>query len=88
MKDGGTLTIETKQRGTSTEVIVTDTGCGIPADDLDKIFEPLYTSKKEGLGLGLALSQSFAEANGGIILVESREGRGSTFTIQFKDLHN
>jgi signal transduction histidine kinase len=50
---------------------------------LEKIFEPLYTSKKEGLGLGLALSQSFAEANGGIILVESREGRGSTFTLRF-----
>jgi signal transduction histidine kinase len=52
---------------------------------LGKIFEPLYTSKKEGLGLGLALSQSFAEANGGIILVESKEGRGSTFIIRFGD---
>jgi len=87
MKAGGTLTIETKQQGTSTEIIVADSGCGIPAADLGKIFEPLYTSKKKGLGLGLALSQSFAEANGGIILVESREGRGSTFTIQFNDLH-
>ena len=83
MEDGGTLTIETKQHGTTTDVVITDSGCGIPAPDLGKIFEPLYTSKKEGLGLGLALSQSFAEANGGIILVESREGRGSTFTLRF-----
>jgi len=83
MKDGGTLTIETKQHTTTTEVIVTDSGCGIPDEDVGKIFEPLYTSKKEGLGLGLALSQSFAEANGGIILVESKEGRGSTFTLRF-----
>jgi signal transduction histidine kinase len=85
MKDGGTLAIETRQYGTTTEVIVTDSGCGIPVEDLGEIFEPLYTSKKEGLGLGLALSQSFAEANGGIILVESKEGRGSTFTLRFGD---
>jgi signal transduction histidine kinase len=83
MKDGGTLTIETRQNGTNTDVVFTDSGCGIPAQDLGKIFEPLYTNKKEGLGLGLALSQSFAEANGGIILVDSREGRGSTFTLTF-----
>jgi len=83
MKDGGTLMIETRQHNTTTEIVFTDSGCGIPADDLGKIFESLYTTKKKGLGLGLALSKSFAEANGGIILVESREGKGSTFTLRF-----
>ena len=83
MEDGGTLTIETKQHGTATEVIVADSGCGIPAPDLEKIFEPLYTSKKEGLGLGLALSQSFVRDCIANFMDASSEGRGSTFTIRF-----
>jgi signal transduction histidine kinase len=62
---------------------VKDTGTGIPADRLDKIFEKLETdpSRKGGLGLGLAIVKQFVEAHGGQIFVESRMGKGSTFSF-------
>lgn len=63
-------------------VSVADSGIGIPPADLSKIFEPLFTTKPKGLGLGLALIRNLVEANGGCIRVESEVGRGSTFTVQ------
>jgi len=54
---------------------------GILPENLKKIFEPLFTTKAKGIGLGLAVSQKLAEANGGRIEVESESGKGSTFTI-------
>jgi signal transduction histidine kinase len=83
MKDGGTLKIEIRQQSTMTEVVFVDSGSGIAAENLEKIFEPLFTSKQKGVGLGLAVSKSFAEANGGTILAESIEGNGSKFTVRF-----
>jgi PAS domain S-box-containing protein len=81
MPDGGTLTIGA-QTGNGTIVLsVRDTGCGIPEEDRDRLFEPLFTTKSRGIGLGLATSKSLIEANGGGIEVESQEGRGSAFTI-------
>lgn len=62
-------------------VAVEDTGAGIPPENLTKIFEPLFTTKARGIGLGLAICKNLVESNGGRIEVTSEVGRGSTFTI-------
>jgi signal transduction histidine kinase len=59
-----------------------DNGCGIPAENLGKIFEPLFTTKTKGIGLGLAISRRLVEHNGGKIEVESQPGQGTTFTVK------
>ena len=65
------------------EVSVVDTGCGIPDDDLQRIFDPFFTSKDvgKGTGLGLSVSHGIVKAHGGTIRVESAVGRGSTFRV-------
>lgn len=60
---------------------VTDTGPGVPRENLDRIFEPLFTTKARGIGLGLAVSRALARANGGDLTVHSIEGQGATFTV-------
>ncbi|MCK5545069.1 MAG: hypothetical protein KAI35_07615, partial [Desulfobulbaceae bacterium] len=70
----------------ATDVVFIDNGCGIPKKNLDKIFEPLFTTKTRGIGLGLSVSKSLANANGADILVESEEGAGSRFVVRFEDL--
>lgn len=63
------------------EATVADTGGGIPAEDLGKIFEPFFSTKRKGTGLGLAIVHQIVEGHGGEISVESREGIGTTFKI-------
>lgn len=63
------------------EIVVRDTGCGIPEKDLPRIFEPYFTTKKTGSGLGLATSYSIVKNHGGMIEVSSRANEGSSFTI-------
>jgi len=60
---------------------VRDTGCGMPEDKLNEIFKPLYTSKAEGTGLGLSVSQDIIDDHNGTIDVSSKPGNGTTFTI-------
>lgn len=87
MPEGGTLTISTQSAKMTTNpslrVKVTDTGCGIDKKDIDKIFDPFFTSKKEGKGVGLGLSilYTIIENHRGTISVDSEVGRGTTFTI-------
>jgi PAS domain S-box-containing protein len=84
MPDGGELKIET-QKVKFQELIqvdITDTGLGIPAENLKKIFEPFFTTKKSaGTGLGLSISLSYMKNHEGDILVRSDPGRGTTFTL-------
>jgi len=63
-------------------VSVADTGAGIPEENLEKIFEPLFTTRAKGIGLGLALVKTLVEGHGGTIRVESQVGEGSTFTVR------
>lgn len=81
MPEGGKLTISAQEAGDKVRISVSDTGCGISEDNLKKIFEPLFTTRAKGIGLGLAVTENLVEANGGSIEVESIEGEGSTFTI-------
>ena len=77
----GELTISAVNRNGMVEIAVTDTGTGITPENMNKLFEPLFTTKSKGIGLGLAVSKKLVEANGGRIEVKSKPGMGSTFTL-------
>jgi PAS domain S-box-containing protein len=75
------LTVSAVAQGDMMILAVQDTGTGISPENMDKLFEPLFTTKARGIGLGLAVSRKLVEANGGKIEVQSEPGRGSVFTI-------
>ncbi|HWX19100.1 MAG TPA: ATP-binding protein [Candidatus Binatia bacterium] len=77
----GTLSLQTGEGSDGVWVSVADTGGGIPPDQLNRIFEPFYTTKKKGSGLGLMIVQRIVRAHGGRIELESQVGRGTTFRI-------
>jgi signal transduction histidine kinase len=81
MPAGGQLTVTLAAEGDDVGIAVSDTGVGIAPDDLDRIFEPYYSSKDTGIGLGLALTRKLVQDHGGTIAVSSQLNRGSTFTI-------
>jgi signal transduction histidine kinase len=81
MTTGGTLTLQTGETGDSVWVSVADTGGGIPQEQISRIFEPFYTTKKKGTGLGLMIVQRIIRAHNGRVEVESHAGRGATFRI-------
>lgn len=81
MTAGGILTIATGETSDTVWVEVGDTGCGIPTDQINRIFEPYYTTKKKGSGLGLMIVQRIVRDHGGRIELESHAGRGTTFRI-------
>ena len=83
MKDGGAFTVTTALAGDVARVTVSDTGCGMPSEIIDRIFDPFFTTKgpSEGTGLGLAICYDIVEKHGGKISVESKEGKGTTFSI-------
>lgn len=66
----------------SVEISVADSGAGIPPENMKKVFQPLFSTKARGIGLGLSICKSFTEANGGGIEVESEPGKGTTFTVK------
>lgn len=80
---GGRVTARTARVGNTIEVRVSDTGSGIPPDRLSAIFDDFVTTKRRGLGLGLATSKRIVEQLDGTITVESEIGRGTTFTLRF-----
>jgi two-component system NtrC family sensor kinase len=81
--NGGTLTISSRQRDDDLFIAVSDTGKGIPEADLDRIFDPFYTTKPvgKGTGLGLSICYGIIEKLGGKLEVESTVGKGTTFSI-------
>jgi signal transduction histidine kinase len=81
MPHGGTLTLAGQRTATHVEIQVRDTGSGIPAERFAKIFEPLYTTKPGGTGLGLYIVREIVAAHAGEMTVHSVEGHGTTFTI-------
>jgi two-component system NtrC family sensor kinase len=85
MPKGGALTISSRMREDlkAVEISFTDTGVGIPEENLSKIFEPFFTSKKvgEGTGLGLSVSYGLIKNHGGEIKVKSEKNQGTTFTV-------
>ena len=82
MTKGGTLSLQTAESSDGVWVSVSDTGGGIPQEQLNRIFEPFFTTKKKGTGLGLMIVQRIVRAHGGRIELESQVGRGTTFRIQ------
>ncbi|QTH46777.1 hypothetical protein J4772_27180 [Cohnella sp. LGH] len=83
MNDKGALKIETTNLPDSVQLRVSDTGVGIPAEKLKLLFEPFYTTKTNGTGLGLVLCMSIVERHDGKIQVESTVGQGTTFIVSF-----
>jgi two-component system NtrC family sensor kinase len=83
MPNGGTLLISSLASDGKVLVKFTDTGCGIKEEHLDQIFEPFFSTKPVGKGTGLGLSVSYGilQEHGGALEVESKEGKGSTFTV-------
>ncbi|MDR0735105.1 MAG: hypothetical protein LBG16_05440 [Elusimicrobiota bacterium] len=84
MPEGGQLTIKTKIEGESAIVSVRDTGPGIPADIQEKIFNPFFTTKARGTGLGLAVVKKVAARNDADIVLRSEAGKGTKISIVFK----
>jgi signal transduction histidine kinase len=84
MPEGGRLTVTARPEGDGVATAVTDTGVGIPPDQLGRVMEPLYSTKARGLGLGLSMARAILEKNQGALRVASEVGRGSTFTVFLK----
>jgi PAS domain S-box-containing protein len=84
MQDGGTLSISTEIMANEVAVRIADTGRGISKQEVDKIFDPFYTSSSAGkrTGLGLSISYSIIKQHSGAIEVESTEGKGTTFIVR------
>lgn len=91
MPDGGTLSVKTELKGDHAAVQIKDTGCGIPDEILEKIFEPYFTTKDFGSGLGLTVVYKIVKEHFGDVSVSSKENEGTTFTLLFpipqKELH-
>ena len=78
---GGRVTVTARSRAKEHTIEVRDTGSGIDADDLPRIFDLYFTTKADGTGIGLAVTQQIIAAHGGTIEVESKPGRGTTMTV-------
>jgi two-component system NtrC family sensor kinase len=85
MQEGGVLTVSScvAGKGDAARVVVrvSDTGPGIPPEEVNRIFQPFYTTKKSGTGLGLSISYGIVRAHGGALEVQSEAGKGTVFTI-------
>ncbi|MFN3480036.1 MAG: two-component system sensor histidine kinase NtrB [Thermodesulfovibrionales bacterium] len=87
MPDGGIIRIDMtdseSQKGDLIIVDITDTGIGIKKEFLEKIFDPFFSTKDRGTGLGLTIASNIMQSHGGFIKVRSEEGKGSTFSLHF-----
>ncbi len=83
MPQGGKISQKSTLKKNLLSISVADTGVGIPPKNLRKIFEPLFTTKPRGIGLGLPITQKLADLNNINIHVKSKVGKGTTFTLDF-----
>jgi signal transduction histidine kinase len=82
MPEGGTLTLGARRAGASVELLVGDTGVGIPEHLKPRLFEPFFThGKPRGLGLGMSIARKIVEEHGGEVRLESRPGQGTQVTV-------
>jgi signal transduction histidine kinase len=84
MPDGGILTVSCHSlpSGAEMEITVSDTGTGIPPEQLERIFQPFFTTRAHGIGLGLAITRRLVEDHGGHLHVEGHFGYGATFAVR------
>lgn len=82
MPKGGIIKITLSREGDFARITITDTGEGVPQDKLSRIFEPFYTTKDMGTGLGLPLCKQIVQEHGGRLLLESRQNHGTTFHVE------
>jgi two-component system NtrC family sensor kinase len=82
MEDGGILTVRTYREEDDVVMTFADSGSGIDEADLERIFEPFYTTKDRGTGLGLAITRQIIEQHHGSIQMTSRPNQGTTVTIR------
>lgn len=87
MDGGGTLTIRAYGRADDVVVEFEDTGCGIPPQQIDKIFDPFFSTKPSGTGLGLFVSYGIIQGHHGTIEVKSKVGAGTKFTVRLPLIH-
>lgn len=78
----GKIELEVQRLPTGVEVIIRDTGCGISADQAERLFQPYVTTKKHGTGLGLFVTRRLVTDHGGVVSFESRPGEGTTFRVR------
>ena len=84
--DGGQLVVRTRHHGGEVAVDLIDTGCGMDAETIQKIFEPFFSTKLGGTGLGLPTVRKIIEGHGGRIAIQSEPGQGTQFTLTFPAL--
>jgi len=86
VKESGTVIVQAVGRpDRAVEIIISDTGAGIPPDKIERVFEAYYTTKEKGSGLGLSIVKHNAELYGGTVRIESRAGKGARFIIEFPE---
>ena len=81
MTSEGTLVVRTRRDRSMAQIEVVDSGVGIKEDQLENIFNPFFTTKPTGVGLGLAMVSKFVDSHGGKISVNSKAGEGATFRV-------
>lgn len=79
---GGMLTVRAREAGDRVRIEIADTGPGVPPEDRERIFEPLFTTKARGIGLGLSVSQSLARANNGDLTLAPQFDHGATLALE------
>jgi signal transduction histidine kinase len=77
----GSITISTSMGSENLSILVTDTGIGIQSEELEQIFEPLFSTKSFGVGLGMPIVKNIVEEHGGTVKVTSEPGTGTTVTV-------
>ena len=82
MQDGGTIDIKVEEDRETFQIEIEDTGCGISEENADKIFNPFFTTKEKGSGLGLSIVRKIIEGHRGTIDIQSKEGEGTRVEVQ------